>query len=1027
MASANYIAAAKQANRQPTTYMSVEDASGQTLYYTSQGQWDGSDVITEISTDGTQANVGDAIHLKRSQSTSGTSQGKGSVLGGYGQIWTQVFTATYDHHLNNLKHNVTWPSALEGNSVLIRAKITNTNPYTTTPTVTHYTDEITIVADRTYQGGDWASYNGDISLVSIDHKVLNGETWWVSVETFSNVYGSTWILAPSQLNVDTYPTTAELVFLTEAIKPTAQIITTAIDFGADTTENPIFSVDDVTEAGATLTYTYSYATAAAPSTFISGGTIIDGDSLISGAQYYKIQIDFVTTNGARGKVREIQLKEGIFRYYGSHIAEPFDGVSPQIVPDSVSSFSQKIKLDKGLSTTGEASVRLFWVPETSDLIASGYLKGKDVAIYSGFVGLDTASYEPVITGTWYDHDLDEVNGIITVKIRDAFKQFEKRKIPEEVVNTTTGAITTSATATTWNAVSLVTVMKQIFDLIGLRDRYLSPDFDTLEAGDYAAAKYKVSRTISKPKDFGKLLDELAITGAMYLIPLGNGQIKPKPFDINQEHIAILDADEVKFTGLKGNISEFYSRFYAYYNPKTTLTDDPDDDRDDYDNATALIDANAELRWFPERGTKQHFDKWKVGRTSATTALTAPPAALNDLASLWNSLFTEPLYTVKAVNLGPRFADIEPADVVQVDNLRLPVVDDVWVDSPSYNGDNYPIVALIILRALTFNSDGTKLYTISDAGSEIIFQHSLTTPFDINTASSDSKELDISTEAATPRGMSISPDGTKAFVLDQSSNKIYRYGLTTADDISTGTYDTTSLDISSQTTTATGMFISEDGLTLIVSGGGIFQYAMTTAFDLTTASYSSLTFSTTPQDASTSGVFLSDDGRYLFVNGFSTSTVYKYRLNITNNVSSAVYESESYLYSAQVTGAYGLHFDTTGSNFYIGDGGAARTVYQYNIPNPWILVGTSYTEGDRLVHDGKMWRARQDNSGKDPTSEATFWQDMEISAEGYTQGKHFFVLGRKFNPNTAQIDLDLMEMPPGTLGGFDSGFDSGFDT
>ena len=64
---------------------------------------------------------------------------------------------------------------------------------------------------------------------------------------------------------------------------------------------------------------------------------------------------------------------------------------------------------------------------------------------------------------------------------------------------------------------------------------------------------------------------------------------------------------------------------------------------------------------------------------------------------------------------------------------------------------------------------------------------------------------------------------------------------------------------------------------------------------------------------------------------------------------------------------------------------------------------------------------------DLTSEPAFWQDLDILDSGLTDNKRFFVLGRKFNPNTALIDLDLMEMPPGTIGAFAAAeYSSAFD-
>lgn len=999
MATDNYIAAAKEANRVPTVFMKVESADGDTLYYTTQGDWQGSDTLTNIDTTEEPSSV---INERFNQN---------AVVVVEGTVVTfnfQLFTVPYDQHLSKVIHP--FLAVLEDDGKAhARVKITNTNPVTTTPTRVHVSAETVFTREA----------NGNILGVfenaKVDQILLTGETWYVSVE-FSN--DGIWFQAPAAID------TPDSAFSVESIKPTSQLKTSAIEFADITNSNPIFSVDDITEAGALIAYSYEFSDLG--SVFTSGGSIVDGDSLIA-SKFYKITADFTTESGGRGKIREFQLEEGLFRFFGSHIDEPFSGVLPLLVKNSVSSFSQKITIGKGLSTTGQASVKMFWVPETSDLIASGYLKGQDVSIFSGFKGLGTQDYEPVIVGTWFDHSLDEIEGEITVKIQDAFKQFEKRKIPEEVVDPVTSQIDTASIANdiTFTATSLVTAMKQVFDEIGLRDRYISPDFDTLESGDYAASKYKVSRVLHKPTDSSKLLDELAQTGSMFLIPLGNGRIKPKPFDINQEHTAELDADEIDFVNLEGNLDRFFTRFNLYYNPKTTLTAEPRDDRDDFDNGVGILDSNAELRWFPEKGIKDHFDKWKVGRTSPSTPLTSPPQALIDKGALDNALLTEPLYTMTAKKMGPRFADIEPADVVQVNNLELPVVNETWNDSPTYNNKTTSLNTSGA-TGVAFSDDGFFMYVIDDVGTESIDQYSLSTAFDVSTASDDSKSINISAEISVAAyGLWLKPDGTKLYV--SSSGVIYQYGMVTPFDASTGSYDGLSFNFA-ETSASSGVFIKEDGSKLYLANwvnGDLFQYTMTTPWLLSSITYDNVTNSTASQDTTPIDIFLSSDGEKLFMSGFNTKEIYQYSLGSAFDISVMIFDGIQFPVSGQAAQNFGMSFNGSGNIMYVIDTNN-NDVYQYSLPVAFDLDSQTYTEGDRVIHDGKMWRARQDNAGKDPISEAAFWQDTEIDADGFTNGKHFFVLGRKFNPNNALIELDLMEMPPGTIGAFDSGFSSGFN-
>ena len=1012
MAHPDYIAAAEQGNRTPTVFMKVESADGDTLYYTTQSDWQGSDTLTNIDTTEEPGSVTNEKFLQDIVLTP-------HVVVLQGTFFDQSYTATYDQYLNKVKHPIEWFVSTNGNSVLARVRLTIG--------VDNFVSEsILLNADSTEAGGAIAISNGIFNNVKIDRKILLGEDVEITIQIFDE--GAfpvpAWVIAFTHL-----PENEEL-FSTETVKTTSQVKTSAISFDAVTASNPIFSVDDITEAGASIDYSYEYSDLG--SIFTSGGSIVDGDSLIA-SKFYKITADFATTTGGRGKIREFQLEEGLFRFFGSHIDEPFSGVSPQLVPNSVSGFTQKINIGKGLSTTGQASVKMFWVDETSDLIASGYLKGQDVSIFSGFKGLSTEAYEPVIVGTWFDHSLDEVAGEITVKVQDAVKQFEKRKIPEEDSNPTTGEIDTSSTVNdiTFSAESLVTAQKRIFDAIGLRGRYISPDFDTLEAGDYAATKYKVSRVLHKPSDSNKLLDELAQTGSMFLIPLGNGQIKPKPFDINQEHTAELDADFIDFVNLKGNLDKFFTRFNSYYNPKTTLTADPTDDRDDFDNGVALLDSNAELRWFPEKGIKDHFDKWKVGRTSPSTALTSPPQALIDKNNLDNALLTEPLYTVTAKDMGPRFADIEAADVVQVNNLELPVVNNAWIGQPETvgipfdvsNEDSNPV-------GMYFSLDGLALYILGLTNATI-FQYAMSTPFDLNTSIYTGKSKLLTGESSSPTDIWFSADLSRAYMLSGGfgTGTVFQYDLTTSGDISTAVYNSVSFSMASEDDLGTDITFSPDGSRMYIAGvltSSVFQYSLSSPFDIGTATYTGLSKDFSPLGHAPASTFFKPDGTRVFILDITAETTFQYNLGTPWDISTAAYSGLSFFVGDEDDNPRDLFFGPVGKNIYI-LGATTDKLYRYETFQAWTIGAIPYIEGDRVIHDGRMWRSRQDSTDKDPTNEAAFWQDTEILENGLTQGKHFFVLGRKFNPNNALIDLDLMEMPPGTLGAFSADeFSADFD-
>lgn len=135
-------------------------------------------------------------------------------------------------------------------------------------------------------------------------------------------------------------------------------------------------------------------------------------------------------------------------------------------------------------------------------------------------------------------------------------------------------------------------------------------------------------------------------------------------------------------------------------------------------------------------------------------------------------------------------------------------------------------------------DGTKFY-VAYTESGTIIQINMSSPYDLTTASYNSY-VDLSAQTDDIRGMDLSDDGTKLYAVDTNANIIYQYTLSTAFDITTATYDSKSLDITAQSSVCVSLRISSDGNNLYVgtnTGDSIWQYTLSTAYDLSTATYS----------------------------------------------------------------------------------------------------------------------------------------------------------------------------------------------
>lgn len=278
-------------------------------------------------------------------------------------------------------------------------------------------------------------------------------------------------------------------------------------------------------------------------------------------------------------------------------------------------------------------------------------------------------------------------------------------------------------------------------------------------------------------------------------------------------------------------------------------------------------------------------------------------------------------------------------------------------------------------AMTFNSDGTKAY-FSGYGAASIFQYSLSTAWDISTTSYDSVSLDTSGQTSSGQsGLVFSPDGSKLYMVSYNTDTVYQYTLTTPFDLSTGSYASKSLDISSQDNNPQDMYIKSDGTKLYVLGdtnNSIFQYTMSTPFDLSTASYDSVSFATTTQQTNPTGLFFSSDGTIMLVCGYTPAQADKYILSTPWVVSSASHDS-SYTLS-EFSGNYpnAIFAGNDLNNLFVSGGVSGNSigkVFQYAVGMPTgspfvyggLTNGTSYTFNVWAIN-AFGWSVASDASG-----------------------------------------------------------------
>ena len=98
------------------------------------------------------------------------------------------------------------------------------------------------------------------------------------------------------------------------------------------------------------------------------------------------------------------------------------------------------------------------------------------------------------------------------------------------------------------------------------------------------------------------------------------------------------------------------------------------------------------------------------------------------------------------------------------------------------------------RGFTFNKDGTKMF-IAGYDDDAIDEYTLSTAWDVSTASLVDSFV-ISNEETQPNELEFNSDGTKMFIMGNAGNDINEYKLSTGFDVSTASF-VDSFDVSSE--------------------------------------------------------------------------------------------------------------------------------------------------------------------------------------------------------------------------------------
>ena len=262
--------------------------------------------------------------------------------------------------------------------------------------------------------------------------------------------------------------------------------------------------------------------------------------------------------------------------------------------------------------------------------------------------------------------------------------------------------------------------------------------------------------------------------------------------------------------------------------------------------------------------------------------------------------------------------------------------------------------------LTFNNDGTKMYTLkSHRTTDAVIEHILTTAYDISTATvNNTKVVHVSggNDSHIPTQVVFNNDGTKMFIVNHDGVRTIDYwSLSTAFDISTATFDD-AYSIAGQEIRANSVAFNNDGTRMFVAGVGdmtqdrIHEYSLDTAFDLSSTVTHLNTEDMTSFHSYIDGVTFNHDGTKMYTIDTTDNQISQFKLTTPYDVSTLSLEG-TYNINSHDTEPREVAFSHDGSKmFFIGN--TNNKVFEFNLSCNWSVIDGACDDPADTSDEGK---------------------------------------------------------------------------
>ena len=305
-----------------------------------------------------------------------------------------------------------------------------------------------------------------------------------------------------------------------------------------------------------------------------------------------------------------------------------------------------------------------------------------------------------------------------------------------------------------------------------------------------------------------------------------------------------------------------------------------------------------------------------------------------------------------------------------------------------------------IQDLFFKPDGAKMYIVGGVN-DSVYEYDLSTSWNISTASYQ-RSFSVASQDTSPTGVFFKPDGTKMYVAGNSSDSVLEYDLSTAWNVSSASY-LQNFSITNQETSPEGLFFKDDGSKIYTVGGSkdsVYEYDLSTAWDVSSGSWVAPTtdyYDISAQSISPSGVSFKPDGTKMYVVGSFSDAVHEYNLSTDWEVSSASYV-QSFSVAGQDTIPGGLFFKDDGTKMYV-VGDAGNDINEYDLSTAWDISTASYLQNFSLATEQTT-----------PTGVSFRTNGRRMYVSGRTpDAVHQYTIGTAWNISTASYSSKVLTL------------------